>query len=389
MRWIALVLFACTHAGPRQSAPSPALELVESEPVETTLDRPELREAWQVWPEMIARASARLDFAEMYAVDEGRSRLTPIVEAVEKAAARGVRVRFLAAASFAKTYPQVLAALEQHGVQVRKLEKPFLHAKYFVADGREAYLGSQNFDWRSLQHIQELGVRFRQPEAIRELEDIFETDWIGELQRPSTAYDFPEHTADGADVTLVASPHGTLPDEKFWDLPALVEIVNSARKSVRVQALTYSEVPDLSDALLKAAACGVSVQLILSDWELRPKTLAALRALDPRIEVRIFTVPAASSGFIPFARVVHAKYCVVDGARGWVGTGNWEPDYFFKSRNVGLLIDGGQIPLQLDAFFAGNWNSPYAAPFDRTREYSPPRISRAPQGRAALLFHEG
>src|SRR5207244_1464051 len=215
MRWIALVLFACTHAGPRQSAPSPALELVESEPVETTLDRPELREAWQVWPEMIARASARLDFAEMYAVDEGRSRLTPIVEAVEKAAARGVRVRFLAAASFAKTYPQVLAALEQHGVQVRKLEKPFLHAKYFVADG--------------------------------------------------------------ADVKLVASAHGTMPDEKFWDLPALVEIVNSARKSVRVQALTYSEVPDLSDALLKAAARGVSVQLILSDWELRPKTLAALR----------------------------------------------------------------------------------------------------------------
>ena len=362
MRWIALVLFACTHAGPRQSAPSPALELVESEPVETTLDRPELREAWQVWPEMIARASARLDFAEMYAVDEGRSRLTPIVEAVEKAAARGVRVRFLAASSFAKTYPQVLAALEQHGVQVRKLEKPFLHAKYFVADGREAYLGSQNFDWRSLQHIQELGVRFRQPEAIRELEDIFETDWIGEPQRPSTAYDFPEHTADGADVTLVASPHGTLPDEKFWDLPALVEIVNSARKSVRVQALTYSEVPDLSDALLKAAARGVSVQLILSDWELRPKTLAALRALDPRIEVRIFTVPAASSGFIPFARVVHAKYCVIDGARGWVGTGNWEPDYFFKSRNVGLLIDGGQIPLQLDAFFAGNWNSPIPVP---------------------------
>src|SRR5207302_1034457 len=126
-----LLLVACAHAAP------PALELVESEPVETTLDRPELREAWQVWAEMIARASARLDFAEMYAVDEGTSRLTPIVEAVEKAAARGVRVRFLTSSSFAKTYPQVLAALEQRGVQVRKLDKPFLHAKYFVVDGRE------------------------------------------------------------------------------------------------------------------------------------------------------------------------------------------------------------------------------------------------------------
>ena len=225
-------------------------------------------------------------------------------------------------------------------------------------------------------------MRFRQPDAVRELEDIFETDWTGLEQRPSTAYDFPEHTADGADVTLVASPHGMLPDEKFWDLPALAELVNSARKSVRAQALTYSETPQLSEALRQAAARGVKVQLILSDWELRPKTLAGLRALDPRIDVRIFTVPQAGSGFIPFARVVHAKYCVVDGARGWVGTGNWEPDYFFKDRNVGLLIDGGQIPPELDAFFLGNWNSPYAAPFDRAREYSPPRISRAPQGRA-------
>src|SRR5438132_8162641 len=217
MRWIALVLLACTHAGPRQSAPSPALELVESEPLETTLDRPELREAWQVWPEMISRATSRLDFAEMYAVDEPASRLTPIVDAVFKAAARGVRVRFLAASSFAKTYPSVLEELERRGVLVRKLEKPFLHAKYFVVDGREAYLGSQNFDWRSLQHIQELGVRFRQPDAVRALEDIFEIDWSGKAVTPSTAYQFPEPAPDGADVTLVASPRDRLAARKLWD----------------------------------------------------------------------------------------------------------------------------------------------------------------------------
>jgi hypothetical protein len=42
---------------------------------------------------------------------------------------------------------------------------------------------------------------------------------------------------------------------------------------------------------------------------------------------------------------------------------------------VGLLIDGGQIPAQLEAFFLGNWRSTYAAPFDRGREYTAPRIS--------------
>ena len=376
---------ACAHASPPTPADS-ALELVETAPVETTLDHAEIRDAWQVWPEMIRQATARIDLAEFYASDEPGSRLTPVIEALFAAAQRGVRVRFLAEANFVKTYPEVLQALAAHGVEVRifevrKVMGGVLHAKYFVVDGREAYLGSQNFDWRSLQHIQELGVRFRQPDAVRALEDIYQLDWAlaaGAMPpKPSSAYAFPQQTKGGAEVTLLASPRGFLPDEKLWDLPALVELIDSARRSVRVQLLTYAEVPVLQAALVRAAARGATVELLVSDWELRPKTLGELRMLDPRIAVRIFTVPQAKAGFIPFARVAHAKYCVVDGARGWVGTSNWEPDYFFKSRNVGLLVDGGQIPPQLEAFFLGNWSSRYAAPFDRAREYTAPRLSLA------------
>ena len=381
---ILAALLSCTHASPQPQ--TSALELVETAPVETTLDHPEIRDAWQVWPELIGQATARLDFAEFYASDEPGSRLTPVIEAIFAAARRGVRVRFLAEANFVKTYPEVLQALREHGVdvrifEVRKIMGGVLHAKYFLVDGREAYLGSQNFDWRSLQHIQELGVRFRQPDAVRALQDIYELDWAlaaGTARpKPSSAYEFPQHTRDGAEVTLLASPRGFLPDEKLWDLPALVELIDSARRSVRVQLLTYAEVPELQAALVRAAARGAAVTLLLSDWELRPKTLRDLRTLDPRIAVRIFTIPQATTGFIPFARVAHAKYCVVDAARGWVGTSNWEPDYFFKSRNVGLLLDGGQIPPQLEAFFLGNWGSTYAAPFDRAREYTAPRLSLA------------
>ena len=377
-----LAALACAHASPADSP----LELVESAPVETTLDHPEIRDAWQVWPEMIRHATGRIDLAEFYASDEPGSRLTAVIAALQDAAARGVRVRFLAEHGFVKTYPEVLQALSAHGIEVRifevkKVMGGVLHAKYFVVDGREAYLGSQNFDWRSLQHIQELGVRFRQPDAVRALEDIYALDWAlaagAPRPAPASPYQFPQHTRDGAEVTLLASPRGFLPDEKLWDLPALVELIDSARRSVRVQLLTYAEVPELQAALVRAAARGVAVTLLLSDWELRPKTLRELRALDPRIAVRIFTIPQASAGFIPFARVAHAKYCVVDAARGWVGTSNWEPDYFFKSRNVGLLLDGGQIPPQLEAFFLGNWGSTYAAPFDREREYTAPRLSLA------------
>ena len=337
--FLALLLAAC----------APAFQLVESQPVETALDKGALPEAYQVWLQMIARARERLDFAEMYAVDDDRpSRLTPVFAAVEDALARGVRVRWLASASFAKTYPALLAALEQRGAQVKRLEKPFLHAKYFVVDGREAYLGSQNFDWRSLEHIQELGVRFDSPAEVAALEDVFETDWTGELHATASA------------GRLRGSPQGPIP----WDLPELVKLVDSANESVRVQVLTWSDdAAELRDALVRAAARGVKTQLLVSDWELRPKTRRALEALDRRVEVRIFTIPQSARGPIPYARVAHAKYCVADGVRGWVGTANWERDYFEKSRNVGLFFDGGEIPARLDAFFSTNWNSSYAAPF--------------------------
>src|SRR5207237_477557 len=150
------------------------------------------------------------------------SRLTTVIDALRAAVKRGVRVRFLADAGFAKRESRVLDALAQAGIDVRRFDVHVLtggvqHAKYFVVDGREAYAGSQNFDWRSLTHIQELGVRFRQPDAVRALLDVFEYDWAlaggAQPPRPSTAYDFPQHTADGAEVTFVASPKGHLPDE--------------------------------------------------------------------------------------------------------------------------------------------------------------------------------
>jgi hypothetical protein len=65
----------------------------------------------------------------------------------------------------------------------------------------------------------------------------------------------------------------------------------------------------------------------------------------------------------------------VDGARAWVGTSNWERDYFYASRNVGLVIEGGPLPARLDAFFADNWGSTLAEAVDPSRTYAPPRVA--------------
>lgn len=372
------------------------LELVETFPVETTLDNPDLRDAYVVWPEMIDRARKTLDFAEFYASDDPaskQSRLETVVQAVERAAARGVKVRFLAEKVFQKTYPETLARLASRGVDVRiydfgALGGGVLHAKYFLVDGGEVYVGSQNFDWRSLQHIQELGARVIDPDVARAYADLFETDWAlagggDRRNRKKSDYLFPAGV-DGAQVTPVFSPTGWIPDPTLWDLPRLVEMIDRATKTVRVQLLTYkttsrdgSYFDTLDAALRRAAQRGVQVQLLLADWSKRKGTVEGLQSLQtiPNIDVRMSTIPAFSGGFVPFARVGHAKYMVVDGRRSWIGTGNWEGDYFTQSRNAGLVIDSPKIGERLDRYFANAWGSTYAYDVDACAAYEPPRVS--------------
>ena len=84
-----------------------------------------------------------------------------------------------------------------------------------------------------------------------------------------------------------------------------------------------------------------------------------------------------TEGFIDFARVVHAKYMVVDGHFSWVGTSNWSRDYFASSRNVGIVVEGASLATKLDGWFEHNWTSEYAELVRPGRRYhAPPRTAR-------------
>jgi len=397
---------ACAAPAPAVRTAEPAragpadLELVESSPVETTLDHPDIPDAWQVWPEMVNGATRTLDVAQFYVSNAPGSRLEPVIQAIEAAADRGVKVRVLAEEKFYKQYPETLERLAKRpGIEVRRLNTAasmggVLHAKYFLVDGREAFLGSQNFDWRALEHIQELGLRIRVPEVVRALADVFARDWalaVGDTApAPSTSVTGPfpaRYAGDTVRVTPALSPQGYLPDPGTWDLPKLVALIDGAKRSVRVQLLTYrakgrdgSTFPELEDALKRAVARGVKVELLLADWGKRKGTIEGLQELQapPGLTVKLVTIPQWSGGFIPFARVVHAKYMVVDGERAWLGTSNWERDYFTKSRNVGLVVEGEAFARQLERFFADTWTSPYAAEVDPKATYTAPNISGDP-----------
>ena len=100
--------------------------------------------------------------------------------------------------------------------------------------------------------------------------------------------------------------------------------------------------------------------LKFSDWALGGGNESALRDLasHANVEVRISRVPEWSGGYVPFARVEHCKYMVVDSLWTWVGTSNWEPGYFHGTRNVAVSIKDRTIALEARKIFETSWRAP-------------------------------
>lgn len=381
------------------SSPPTGLQLVETAPVETTLDHADIPNASEVWLEMVRGATDHIDLSHFYVSSKPGSKLEAVIGALKEASARGVKIRLLADAKFAVTYPDDLKRIGGFaGAEVRTIDFGALaggvqHAKYMIVDGRDAYVGSQNFDWRSLEHVQELGVRFSDPALIGAVSDVFETDWAlaGGGDRDARVHTstatFPVNLGQGEgalSVTPVFSPTGWIPDDTLEELPQIIQLIDGARRTVRVQLLNYKAVEKgvywdpLERAIRAAAARGVSVQLMVADWSARSGTIEGLQSLTvlPNIEVKMVSIPAWSGGFIDFARVVHAKYMVVDDEAAWIGTSNWSRDYFVATRGVAFIVRGPAFAHQLTRFFEDDWSSAYAAPVDPVGKYTPPRISK-------------
>ncbi|HEY4117611.1 MAG TPA: phospholipase D-like domain-containing protein [Byssovorax sp.] len=371
---LALSLAACAGGArpatsiappPTVARPAPAArsELVESIPRETDLALAGVPDAADVWLEMIRGARRSIDLAEFYVSDAPGSRLHAVLVEIERAAARGVHVRLLVDELFHAKYPEVPDAWAKlPNVEVRRLDlKPgVLHAKYFVVDGADAYVGSENFDWRSLDHIFEIGARTSDAAIVKPLLRVFEADWAHTTADLGPFVDGP--------LTLGVSPEANAGGAAWSELPRLVAWIGAAKRTIRVEVLTYktknrdgSEFRALDDALRAAAARGVHVELLVSTWGEEDAAVAALATL-PNVEVKVIAIPPHSSGDIPFARVAHAKYAVFDDDRAWVGTSNWEGDYFVHSRNVSLFAAGGGLTARAAQVFEGAWRSRYARP---------------------------
>jgi phosphatidylserine/phosphatidylglycerophosphate/cardiolipin synthase-like enzyme len=376
-------------------------ELVESTPIETSLDNPDIRNAYPVWMEMIGNATKSLDIEEFYVSNQAGEPLDSIIIAIEKAAERGVRVRLMADSRMYKTYPETINMLDSaRNVTVRiidygKLGGGIQHSKYFIVDNEQIYLGSQNFDWRSLKHIHELGVQIKQTDAVNIYQDIFDLDWqLAEKNDPAEIkkvlrhklYHVPLKVSMGAGDTLefipTMSPRQLIPDTSLWDEKNIIDLIDRAKQEVSFQVLTYSPVArdktyyaELDNALRRAAVRGVKVKMIVSDWSKDHPTIDYLKSLSvvPNIQVKLSEIPDWSGGYVPFARVEHCKYLVIDSSACWIGTSNWEKSYFYNTRNLGVVVLNGKFARRVRDIFYKGWNSPYTSLVKPEVDYKPRR----------------
>jgi len=382
------------------------IELVESVPIETEFEQSKIKRTSEIWCEMFNSAKFSIEIETFYFSHKKGESLTDILNSLVNAADRGVKIKIIVDKKFYLENEQGIDYLNGvKNVEIRKIDFTQLaggvmHAKYFVIDSSEVFLGSQNMDWRALSHIHELGVRIKHKKLAENFLRIFEIDWI-----LSDHPEFVEFTSIRKSKIKNAinlrnklkiysenygivelypcfSPSFLIPKDYCWEEKELLRLINKAKKRLYIQIYSYSVTDNkekyekIDKALKKAANRGVDVKIIVPDWVTDRKYFDDIKELSKTkgIEIKISSIPLFSGGFIPYARVEHCKYFIVDENISWVSTSNWEKSYFYNSRNVSIVIQNNKVNCELTELFLRDWEGKYTEYLSIDKNY--PRIKR-------------
>ena len=266
-----------------------------------------------------------------------------VVQALQRAAARGVHCRLLLDAVGAKRglrrYRHRLQAL---GVDVRAMLPGGLrwrrsgrmdlrnHRKIAVIDNRVGYIGSQNLAQPGFVPgfpNRELVARVRGP-AVAHLEAVFASDWYMETGQRLEVMTVEPVCAD--DVPTQLLPSGpAYPFSNARD--AVNALIHLARR--RIVLVTPYFVPDEAtlSALRIAALSGVQVQLILSASNNQHLTAWAQEAYYDELLRAGVRVALYEPHFL------HAKHLTVDEDIALVGSINLDIRSFALNAEIGML----------------------------------------------------
>jgi cardiolipin synthase len=315
----------------------------------------------------VARLTADIDSAKhhihllFYILADDRT-TAPVIEALGRAAKRGVRCRVLADAigsrSGLRTLTPKLAAL---GVAVhatlpmslwpwRKARMDLRnHRKIAVIDGSVAYTGSQNLvakDFKEGVAYEDLMARVSGP-VVLELQHIFVSDWFLETEEVlDSEGEFPSPKIAG-DVPAQALASGpAFPVRGNQQL--IVALVHGARKKVVLTTPYFIPDEPLLQAMQTAVLRGVEVHLIVSEAGDHPIVNLAQESYYEEL------LEAGVSIHLYQKRFLHAKHLSIDAAVAVIGSSNLDIRSFALNAEVMLMAYdaavAGQLAVEQDRY---------------------------------------
>ncbi|KAI6233287.1 Phospholipase D/Transphosphatidylase domain-containing protein [Aphelenchoides fujianensis] len=299
-----------------------------------------------------------------------------------------------------------------------------LHTKSWLVDDKHFYVGSANYDWRSLTQVKELGIAvYDCPCLAADLKKIFDVyafmgaspdqkvpeEWPAEY---STAYNSktPMNVRLGDETVLAyfsSSPPPFVPAGREHDGATLARVINNAEQFVYISVMDYAPAtfyngndnyywPLIDDAIRTAAFDRrVHVRMLISRWRSTRSEIYAylhsLRSLDSElpcdrfknrtthkweciegtkgsIDIKMFEVPKYTVD-IAYTRVNHAKYMVTE-TTSVICTSNWSADYFINTGGISFVVQtregqsAAKLVEDMRKLHERDWDSAYATSID-------------------------
>jgi cardiolipin synthase A/B len=282
----------------------------------------------------------------------------PFFDALARAQARGVSVRFLLDHWASRGYPgykETLAFMDRAGIEWHlmlpllplqgKFQRPDLrnHRKIMVIDGSVAFTGSQNlidssYDLQS--HIdkgmvyKDLFARFEGP-VVAGLNALFVTDWYSETDELLLRESDPVQRADRGDaLDCQVVPSGPGFDGEN-NLRLFNALLYSAQKKVSITSPYFVPDDSMLYAITTTAQRGVEVELFVGEMGDHAMTWHAQRSyyeglLRAGVKIWLYRAPT----------ILHAKHFTIDDEVSVIGSSNMDMRSFSLNLEVSVMVRG-------------------------------------------------
>lgn len=195
-----------------------------------------------------------------------------------------------------------------------------MHQKILVLDESEVWLGSANFTPDSLNSQPNL-VAAMQCKALAKV-IVDKAHGMSE-----SAYETPckdQHfTIGGQKVEL-----WFLPDTNKLAAERILELINSAKKTIRVGMFTFTR-SDFAQALIKAKKRGINVEVFLDHYSSKGAS-SKIAALLKSQKIAVYTNPGQS--------LLHYKFLLIDDAILVNGSANWTQAAFKQNDDCFIIL---------------------------------------------------